>query len=328
MAQDPEIRERACVIRVEKCEYRGWKNSYFLCNDTVQLVVLADAGPRIVRYAFLGGENQFHEFVDQAGVTGGKEFRLYGGHRLWAWPEVERTYFPDNCPVEVRETREGAIFCAPIESEPAGTGLQRQIELDMDTQGTHVKVIHTITNHGSENTLLAPWTPTVLKPGGRAILPFPLRAAMDKDHFQSVGPLTLWSFTDFTDPRWILGQDFLQLIHDEKPAGRFPEQMTGLVNPAEWGVYVRGGCAFLKRAALRNGEQYPDYGCNFEVFTNSEFLELETLGPVVSLRTGESTVHVEHWWRLFDGVPPVSSEESIRKEILPLIQKTEGVRSM
>ena len=314
------------MIRVEQKEYRGWKNTCYLSNGTVELVVLSDVGPRVVRYAFCGEENQFHEFDDQAGKTGGTDFRLYGGHRLWAWPEVERTYYPDNHAVTVRAIERGAIFCAPIERDAPGTGLQRQIELQLSARESHVKVIHTITNHGSETTRLAPWAPTVLKPGGRAILPFPPRAAMDKDHLQSVSPLTLWSFTDFADPRWVLGQDFLQLIHDKKPAGRFPEQMTGLFNPAEWGVHVRGSCIFLKRAAAQPGKQYPDYGCNFEVFTNPDFLELETLGPVVDLQPGESTVHTEHWW-LFNSATPISSEESIRREILPLIQKTDGYRT-
>ena len=314
------------MIRVEQKEYRGWKNTCYLSNGTVELVVLSDVGPRVVRYAFCGEENQFHEFDDQAGKTGGADFRLYGGHRLWAWPEVERAYYPDNHAVTVRETEQGTVFCAPIERDAPGTGLQRQIELQLSARESHVKVIHTITNYGSEATRLAPWAPTVLKPGGRAILPFPPRAAMDKDHLQSVSPLTLWSFTDFADPRWVLGQDFLQLIHDKKPAGRFPEQMTGLFNPSEWGVYVRGSCIFLKRAAAQPGKQYPDYGCNFEVFTNPDFLELETLGPVVDLQPGESTVHTEHWW-LFNSATPISSEESIRREILPLIQKTDGYRT-
>jgi hypothetical protein len=325
LAEDPEIRERAGLIRFEKKEYRGWKNTCHLSNGTVELTVLTDVGPRIVHYGFSGGENHFHEVDDHVGKTGGAEFRLYGGHRLWAWPEVERTYYPDNRPVSLRETQLGAVFCAPVEGNPPGTHLQRQIELELDSQGAHVKVIHTITNRGREETRLALWAPTVLKPGGRAILPFPPRAAMDKDHFRSVAPLTLWSFTDFTDPRWILGQDFLQLIHDENPGGRFREQMTGLFNSAEWGAYVRGSCVFLKRAEVLGGVQYPDYGCNFEIFTNPEFLELETLGPVVDLRSGESTVHVEHWW-LFDGIASVSSEESIRREIIPLIQQTENYR--
>ena len=161
----------------------------------------------------------------------------------------------------------------------------------------------------------------MMRPGGRAILPFPPRAAMDKDHFQSVSPLTLWSFTDFSDSRWVLGQDFLQLNQQEKPTGRFPEQMSGLLNPAGWGVYARSGCVFLKRLNVVPRAQYPDFGCNFELFTNPEFLELETLGPVVTLQPGEATHHTEHWW-LFDNVPDIDSEPSIRTAILPLVQQT------
>jgi hypothetical protein len=314
------------VIRVEKKEYRGWKNSYYLSNGSVEHTVLADVGPRIVRYAFCGGDNQFFEFTDHAGKTGGSEFRLYGGHRLWAWPEIARTYYPDNLAVAVRETPRGAIFTAPVERENPGTHLQRQFELRLSVEDSHVKVIHTITNHGTEPAHLAPWAPTILPPGGRAILPFPPRAAMDEKHFRPVAPLTLWSFTDFTDPRWILGQDFLQLVQAKNPGGRFSEQMSGIFNSAEWGVYVRGSCVFLKRAAVQPEAQYPDYGCNFEVFTNPEFLELETLGPVVVLHPGESTVHIEHWW-LFDGVNPISSEDSIRSEIMPLILRTEDFRA-
>jgi len=311
------------VIRVEKKEYRGWKNAFHLSNEAVELVVLAGVGPRVVRYAFFGEENQFHEFADDAGKTGGTDFRLYGGHRLWAWPETDRTYYPDNDLVEVETTHRGAIFCARMEQRPPGTGLQKQIEVELSAGESRVKLIHTITNRGNEATRLAPWTPTVMKPGGRAILPFPPRAAMDKEHFQSVGTLALWSFTDFTDSRWILGKDYLQLIHQAKPSGRFPEQMSGLFNPAEWGAYVRGACVFLKRAAVQAGERYPDFGCNFELFTNAEFLELETLGPVVDLQPNESTVHVEHWW-LFDEVPTIETEESIRKNLMPLVQNTAG----
>jgi len=313
------------VIRVEKKEYLGWKNAFFLSNGTVELVVLSDVGPRVVRYAFCCKENQFHELQSEAGACEGTEFHLYGGHRLWAWPETERTYYPDNERVEVETTPRGARFCAQVECNPPGTGLQKQIEIELEPQGSQVKLIHTITNRGKGGTRLAPWTPTVMKPGGRAILPFPPRAAMDKEHFQSVGTLALWSFTDFTDSRWILGKDYLQLIHQAKPSGRFPEQMSGLFNPAEWGAYVRGACVFLKRATVQAGRQYPDFGCNFELFTNADFLELETLGPVVDLEPSESTVHVEYWW-LFDEVPTIETEESIRKNLLPLVRNTASYR--
>jgi hypothetical protein len=86
LEQNSETRERTGVTRIEKREYRGWPKSYFLSNDCVELVVLADVGLRVIRYARKRGENQFHEFQDQVGWSGGGEFRLYGGHRLWVWP--------------------------------------------------------------------------------------------------------------------------------------------------------------------------------------------------------------------------------------------------
>lgn len=311
------------MIRVEKRKYRGWPNAYVLSNGTVELIVLADVGPRIVSYSFCGSENQFHEVAAQAGVDGGSDFRLYGGHRLWAWPEVERTYFPDNVPVAVVTSSTGAAFTAPIEHGAPGTELQKTISIALSEQGTRVKLTHSIVNHSKTATELALWTPTVLRPGGRAILPFPSRAAMDKEHFQSVSPLTLWSFTDFTDSRWVLGQGFLQLIQQPKPTGQFPEQMTGLLNRAGWGVYLRAGSAFVKRASIVSGTQYPDFGCNFELFTNSEFLELETLGPIVTLLPGEAAHHTEHWY-LFDDIPSITSEDSIRSSIVSLLAQTQN----
>jgi hypothetical protein len=311
------------VIRIERREYRGWPNSYVLSNDCVELVVLADVGPRVIRYAFMCGENQFHELEKQAGCSGGDDFRLYGGHRLWVWPEVQRTYFPDNRSVGVSINPAGATFTAPIEAVPPGTHLEKSISIALSEQGSHVRLFHSITNHSSLPTKLAPWTPTVMRAGGRGIVPLPPRAAMDQDHFQSVAILALWSFTDFTDSRWILGREFLQLVQQERSSGPFPEQMSGLFNPAGWGAYVRSGCVFLKRAKVIPGAQYPDFGCNFELFTNAEFLELETLGPVVTLEAGQTVGHAEDWW-LFERIRPVSDEDSIRAFILPLVAQTTG----
>jgi len=53
--------------------------------------------------------------------------------------------------------------------------------------------------------------PTVMRPGGRGILPF-LRALQWIRIIFSPSPLTLWSFTDFTDNRWGMGREFIQLI--------------------------------------------------------------------------------------------------------------------
>jgi hypothetical protein len=303
---------------LERISYRGWENAYRISNDAVELIVLADVGPRIVSYRSIGGgENVFHEVSDQAGLTGGSDFRLYGGHRLWIWPEVERTYFPDNLSVAVSQERNLARFTAPVEGVYPGTNLQKELEIELDEEGPGVAVNHRITNRDSRATELAPWAPTMMRAGGRAILPLPPRAAMDKEHFQSVGPLTLWSFTDFADPRWTLGTEYIQLRQQSKPTGRFPEQMTGVYNPAGWGAYFLNGTLFVKSAPLIAGAVYPDFGCNFEVFTNPDFLELESLGPKVQLAPGESVHHKESW-TLSSGVLAGEDDDWISCHILPL----------
>jgi hypothetical protein len=302
---------------LERISYRRWESAYRISNGTVELVVLADVGPRVISYSFVGGDNVFHEVAEQAGLTGGTDFRLYGGHRLWVWPEVERTYFPDNSPVAVSHDDNVARFTAPVEGTSPESNLQKELEIQLNQVGSRVTISHRVTNRDNQPTELAPWAPTMMKAGGRAILPLPRRAAMDKDHFQSVGPLTLWSFTDLADPRWILGTEFIQLRQQSNSTGRFQEQMTGIFNPAGWAAYFLNRTLFVKRAPVVRAAQYPDFGCNFEVFTNPEFLELESLGPKVQLGPGESTIHTEIW-TLFQNVPEGEHDSWVRSTIAPL----------
>ena len=305
----------ACMV--EKIAYRGWNNAWRLSNGTVELLVLAAAGPRILRYLFCGDENILHEVDSDAGLSGGTDFRLYGGHRLWAWPEIARTYFPDNRPVSVTQSGRTVRFTSPVEDFAPGTLLQKQFDVSLNADGTGVRIDHTITNCGTEATELALWCPTMMRPDGRAILPLPPRAAMDAEHFQSAGPLALWSFTDLADSRWTFGTEFIQLRQERNPAGRFAEQMSGVFNPAGWGAYYFRGSLFVKCASPVSRARYPDFGCNFEVFTNPEFLELETLAPITVLKPGECASHTE-FWTLFRNVRSGEDDEWIRAAVVPL----------
>jgi hypothetical protein len=42
---------------VEVIEYRGWKNNLLLANDSVEIVVTLDVGPRVIAYRLPGGVN-------------------------------------------------------------------------------------------------------------------------------------------------------------------------------------------------------------------------------------------------------------------------------
>jgi len=59
------------AVEMKKIEYAGWPNCIQLSNGQIELVATTDVGPRIIRWAFVGGKNLFKESPDQLGKTGG-----------------------------------------------------------------------------------------------------------------------------------------------------------------------------------------------------------------------------------------------------------------
>ena len=186
----------------------------------------------------VGGENIFHEVPEQAGLTGGSEFRLYGGHRLWVMAGgrpalISRTILP----VAVSQNHNPVRFTAPVENEAPGSNLQKQLEIRLDRAGSRVTVMHRVTNRDSRSTELALWAPTMMKPGGRAILPLPPRAAMDRITFSLLARWHCGHSPILRIRAGFFGTEYIQLQQQTNPAGRFQEQMTGVYNPAGWGAY-------------------------------------------------------------------------------------------
>ena len=72
-------------------------------------------------------------------------------------------------------------------------------------------------------------------------------------------------------------------------------QKVGLFNRDTWAAYLLNGEAFVKRASADPAKPYTDFGCSFETFTNNEFLEIETLGPITKVEPSRTVEQVEHW---------------------------------
>ena len=111
------------AVKIEKTNYKGWPNSYRISNGEVEVVITSDIGPRIMRYAFPGGQNFFKEFAEGLGKSGEPTWQLRGGHRIWIAPEDPvRTYAPDNGPVHI--SIKGDVLQATEPTEPL-TGLEK-----------------------------------------------------------------------------------------------------------------------------------------------------------------------------------------------------------
>jgi hypothetical protein len=264
---------------------------------------------------FVGDENELHEVADQLGTRGGNDFRMYGGHRLWVAPETDRTTFPDNVQVAVGELPNGARFVASDED----SALQKTLEVRLDPDRARVVLVHEIANRGEQTTSAAPWALTVLRPGGVAVLPLPPRAPWGPKHLLPTACLALWSYTDLTLSCWRAGTKYIQLEQTRVAEQGFGMQKLGLRNDAGWGAYYRSGHLFVKRAGRPAGD-YVDLGSNFEVFAESKFIELETLGPDTRLVPGAAVQHTEEWM-LFRDVAGGIGDDWADREILPRVER-------
>lgn len=294
---------------VNEIAYGGWQRNLHLSNGLVELVATLEVGPRIIRFSVVDGANVMKEFSAQLGGCAEDEWKIRGGHRLWHAPEVKpRTYPLDNYPVAAHEIAPLHVrLTPPAEVE---NGIQKEIDILLSSNENKVTLTHRVRNIGRWDITMAPWALTVMDSGGLAIVPLPEK----RSHNDTVAPdfpLVIWPYTDLTDQRLKLGSRYITLRQDSQMA---PIKF-GMALQEGWAAYLVHGLLFVKYFDFIPGLEYPDYGCNFEAFTNEEFLEVESLAPMVSLAPGEEVEHVETW-RIFAGVPEVTNEADIDREVL------------
>lgn len=313
-------------VKIERVEYGGWPNCVRMSNGTVELIATTDVGPRIIRYGFIGKDNEFYQNPKELGKTNAKQWMAFGGHRLWLAPEAKpRSYHADSKPVKAYQKDQSVQLIQPVESE---NGIQKEMLITMAPTGSKVTIDHKLTNRNLWAVDVAPWTLTVLAPGGKAIFPQETYSPhpdipdvpgqkIDKKFYLPVRVLALWSYTNLADPRWVFTSKYIVLKQDPKAT---KPQKIGLSNRQNWGAYLRDGYLFVKKNIYQAGATYPDHGCSFEAFTNADMLELECLGPLVKLAPGGGSVNYSEDWYLFDNVRAENTDESLDKNVLSKVK--------
>ena len=304
------------AVTIEKTQYQGHA-AYRMANSEVELIVTADVGPRILRYSFVGGDNPFKEVsaAEEAKMTAGQDWKLYGGHRIWVGPEEPSyTYAPDNDPPEI--VAKGNVLRATSPVDIAG--IRKGIEVELANTGSAVRVTHRLTNETRWPLRFAAWALTMMTPGGVGIAMFPPRGTHPQ-HLLPANPLVMWRFTNFSDPRWTLLDKYLILRGD--PDRSDPEK-AGLYHPEQITAgYLYKNTFFVKRyKTIGPASDYPDMGSAYETFTNGMFLELETLGPLRDVAPGQTIEHREDW-TLFRGVTLSEwTDEALDRVLGPMFQ--------
>ncbi len=266
-----------------------------ISNGDAELVVTTDMGPRVISYKAFGGKNLFYADLDRVAFTederilkayGKNRYYFMGGHRLWETPElIPETYYPDDEPVTWVETGNGGVFTAPVRPY----GLQYSLEVSMAEKGTKVEVVGRILNAGDSPCEHAPWGITQMAPGGVAVAPQnTLQCAPLPNRLVSY-----WPYDDMNDDRFYAGEKYFTLKQDTECTGPFK---FGTKNDLGWCGYVVYGQLFRKTFGTPGDSySYPDYGCNFESYTDNRCLEVESLGKIVNIQPGQCAELRETW---------------------------------
>jgi Domain of unknown function (DUF4380) len=298
---------------IDKVACLGFDNCQRISNGTVEIVVTTEVGPRIARYAIIGGPNALAEFRKPgAPKPDPGRFSLYGGHRLWAGPEDhKRTYHPDNAPVQWSQPTSNQLkLVAPVEST---TGLQKTLTVTLEPTGTRVTIDHQITNRSKRPVTLTVWPITVMPANGTALIPNE-PATAHADSRLPVRNIALWGYADMSDGRVIWGKHYLRVT----PLGIKAPFKLGIENQQGWVAHRQPGQVFIKRFPHLAGRQYSDRNSNFELFTNGDFMELESLSPLQKLAPGQNATHQEQW-QLFDKLELPADDEGIERVLRPLL---------
>jgi len=257
-------------------------------SPTREFLYVADAAEAIVAAA------ESYDGADPVNIGSGEEISIRDlANRIAlltaftgriTWDVTKPNGQPRRCLDVSRAEREFGFRAAT----PFDAGLRKTIEVRLARITATVLVRHILANEGDRSRELSPWPITQLKGGGVATVGLPERtSAHDVTPNQLV---VLWPYSSWTDDRLVLGE--LTLTVSAAPGEPFKVgclSHEGVVN------YRRDGLSFTKRFEPALGSAHADMGANVEIYCDERGIELESIGPLVTLAPGESVTYDERW---------------------------------
>ena len=288
------------MIHHSMTEFKNYGQCVKLSNGVIEAIATVDIGPRIVYFGFVNGENvmctrkdEFEPIQNQQMDTHfypGATWNNYGGHRLWASPEVmPNTYYPDKNPVAYAFTENGVKLTPPPQTE---NGQAMAMELIMDPEKPEMKVLHSLTNIGPKPQDLALWALSVCNQNGTLIIP----TNQNDTGLLPNRVISIWAYDDISDDRIYFGKNFVTVKQD--PQSPAPFKLGFDLNQGTV-YYSMGHCVFKKQYKQNHPTgRYPDGGVSMETYCCGLFIEVETLSEQKVMAPGATETHLETWTML------------------------------
>jgi len=296
------------MINIKEINFDGFGKCVSVSNGVIEIYVTLDYGPRIIRCAFVDGENFLKEDKDltvKLDVTQSKfkdnTFYIRGGHRCWLSPEVApRVRYPDNNPIEYRQEGNKLIFIQP---EQEANEVQFLLEIEMSEKDNEIILNHIMTNTSYWAKEYAVWPITVMAPNGLLYAPLNIT----KTALAPNRTFALWPYSKVNDPRFGITDKYFSLRYDSTVQNGFK---IGVKQERSWAAFFHHGDMFVKKYIVNPKGLYTDGGSTFEAYVDRNVLEMETLGELRRVEPGEFNTHLEKWI-LFKNVPQPSDDDKM-----------------
>lgn len=166
------------VVNILEINYKHYGKCLKITNSVVEIMVTIEYGPRIVKYGYVSGRNQFAEDVNNKISTSHGDYYIIGGHRFWHLPEnKDRTYIPDNKKVEYESIFNGVRLIQEIEK---WTQVQKIIEITFELSSSKVNILHKIVSLNAFDINISVSGITAMSKGGIEIIPLEERKIGDR----------------------------------------------------------------------------------------------------------------------------------------------------
>jgi hypothetical protein len=262
-------------MNIERVPWGDWDAMRCVAGDC-ELVVGVSAGPRILSLRRGTGSNLLYHDTTDFRVG---DWRLQGGHRFTVAPEGEETYAPDNASCVVETHGQELHVAAPLGKNRT----RRLLVISAATDSTGFDVRHVLENHGERPWRGALWGITCVPLTGSLVAPF------------TQPGLRFWPGAEREG--WQIAPGHIAMT----PNGA--RTKVGWHSDAGWLASLQREATFVIHCPDASpAHQCVDEGCNLEVFTCADYVELETLSSIVTLSPGELATHRQRWRLLAPGL--------------------------
>lgn len=289
-------------VKVRDINYKGWDKAIEISNDEARLVIVPAIG-RVMHYSFVDAENVLWVNPKLHGQVLAGEPRIndsgryiwsnFGGDKVWpnqqsefekinghSWPP---DHWFDGSNHEVELLEDGVVITSPV-SDYNGARSVREIRLA--AKGTRVNIKQKIEKRKKarvEPLRYTVWNVTQTLPPEQTLYLLNPNSQFDMRYY-TFGEAKSTARQNFT----VIG-DIGVFVPDSVKC-----QKTG-ADSDRWLAAIIGDVVMAEFFQRDATQRYPDGGLSAEVYTCTDYTELELLSPWVYLEVGQVLEHPIAW---------------------------------